>query len=108
MDTSIVTQDSTIQTVLADLIPDTTYTISIAAMNGAGEGSKSDEIERTTQRAPPPDLVPIDTSVEPLGGDRTYTLGIVKSSDINGPIRCVCAYVYCVGHILLELESEST
>ncbi len=93
MDTSIDTQDSTTQTVLTGLVPNTIYTISIAAVNGAGEGTRSDNIEVTTQQAPPPDLVPIDTSVEPLGGDRTYTLGIVQSSDINGPIRCVCGLI---------------
>ncbi len=78
------------ETVLSDLLPDTIYTISIAAVNGVGEGTRSDEIEVTTERAPPPDPEPIDPSVEQLGGDRTYTLGIVKSSNINGPIRCVC------------------
>ncbi len=89
VNTSIDTQDSTTQTVLTGLVPNTIYTISIAALTGAGEGTRSDKIEMTTQQAPPPDVVPIDTSVEPLGGDGTYTLGIVQSSNINGPIRCV-------------------
>ncbi len=75
--------------VVKDLIPDTVYIFSIAAVNGAGEGERSTQLETTTLVGPPPVVREPDTDVEPLGGTRTYTLGIARPSNINGPIRCV-------------------
>ncbi len=75
--------------VVTDLIPDTVYIFSIAAMNGAGEGMRSAQLETTTPVGPPPVIPPPDPDVQPLGGARTYTLGIARPSNVNGPIRCV-------------------
>ncbi len=90
--------------VITDLVPDTVYTFSIAAVNGAGEGERSEQLWITTQLAPPPVLEEPDTDVKPLGGARTYSLGIAQPSNINGPIRCVetqgCELILCLLHFV--------
>ncbi len=75
--------------VVTNLIPDTVYIFSIAAMNRAGEGARSAQLETTTLVGPPPNITEPDPGVPPIGGPRTYTLGIARPSNINGPIRCV-------------------
>ena len=72
--------------ILSNLTPDTIYTITVAAVNGAGEGEKSDVIVVTTL-AGLPVVENINTSVLQLGDDRTFTLGITRPSSINGPLR---------------------
>ena len=74
--------------ILENLIPDTIYTISVAALSEAGEGEISDELEVTTL-AGKPVVQSVNTSIPQRGDDRTYTLGISRPSSINGPLKSV-------------------
>ncbi|XP_011404665.2 PREDICTED: receptor-type tyrosine-protein phosphatase delta-like isoform X2 [Amphimedon queenslandica] len=82
---SVTVQAISLSTTLLDLYPNSTYTISVTAINGAGESQRSTPISVNTPSSPPP---PPSTPTIPSDAvdGRKVRIQLVRPSTINGPI----------------------
>jgi netrin-G3 ligand len=70
---------------LTNLYPSSTYNMSVTAINGAGESSRSISLSAITPPSPPDAVDSLTIPVDGIGG-QTVRIELVKPSTINGQI----------------------